>query len=157
MRRIAAALLSTLLLSLSATTAMAAHPDSRAAKAGPIKFGQSFKGSKLVHPTSKFPSNKPVNWIANFSKKAGTTKLSLKLVQTTGPGAHPANVWSGTAKVSKSSTSVKGTFTTKAIKKAHLNDAKFLLEYFAGKTMVASGSFQRLNCTKNCGGGGGGY
>jgi hypothetical protein len=155
MRRFTAVIIPIALLALTPMVA-SGHGLARSAAPGSVKFGESLKGTKLVHPTPKIPLGKSVAWSATFAKKAGTSKVTVKLIQTSGPGTHPAVVWTTKSSVKKSSTFAVGMLSAKEMTSKKLKYAKFELEYFAGNTLLASGKFQRLNCD-NCNGAGGGY
>jgi hypothetical protein len=161
MRKLIAITITTLLLTGSSTLALAARDTSSrpasSSVAGKIEFGEGLKGKTLVHPTTKIAKNKYVAWIAHFSKKAGTTKVSVKLIQVSGPGTHPATRWSTSVKVSKKATNAKEMLSPSQLNGKHVTaGAKFEVEYLAGSHKLSSGEFTRLNCN-NCGGTGGGY
>jgi len=116
-----------------------------------IRFGEAFKGHRLVNIADKIPSGKNVAWSAHVSKLPAT-KLTVRLTQTKGPGPHPAVVAKWTVKLSKSAKVLSGMLTAERLKKMRLSHSTFQLAYLAGKTVIAVGSWTRLSCA-SCGGG----
>ena len=125
---------------------------------GRIEFGEGLTGNKIIHPTTKIAKNKYVAWMAHFSKKAGTSKVSVKLIRIFGPrGAHPKMPWTATFSVSKSARTAGSYLSPKQLNAKHVTlGAKFKLEYLAGSHVLSTGEFTRLS-RANCGGTGGGY
>jgi len=121
----------------------------------PIEFGLKLHGTKLVHVQTSFARSKNVAWLAQVGKiPAG--KLTVRLTQTTGPGPHPSVIRSWTVKLRKPVSVLTGTWTARHMKKMHLSAATFRLDYLRGRSLVATGSWTRLNCA-NCKGNSGPY
>jgi hypothetical protein len=161
MRRLIAFAMPLLFLAGSSSLALAApahHSIRNSVSArGKIEFGYGLERNKIVHPTTKIAKNKYVAWMAHFSKKAGTTKVTVKLIQISGPGAHPKTPWTAKFSVSKSAMTAGSYLSPKQLNSKHITlGAKFELEYLAGSHVLSTGKFTRLSCA-NCGGTGGGY
>lgn len=161
MRRLIAFAVPLLFLGGSSSLALAApaHSSIRSSSSvsGKIQFGYGLNGNKIIHPTTKIAKNKYVAWMAHFSKKAGTTKVTVKLTQISGPGAHPKTPWTAKFSVSKSAMTAGSYLSPKQLNSKHVTlGAKFKLQYIAGSHVLSTGEFTRLSCA-NCGGTGGGY
>lgn len=142
-------------LSAALVLSLAAVGSASAAVPSHIAFGEGLKGHKLIHRTSSIPKSKNLAWKVALPKLS-TRRLTLRLTQVGGPGPHPRVVKSWKVLLGKSTHVVSGLLTASQLKAMKLSPAVFRMDYIAGKSVIASGSWQRLNCA-NCGGTSGTY